>query len=169
MNILYNQIEDTFRGDRELVSVFFSHTYGNIHSFSNDLIPLVSDVLIDRSQMEDDYYKVILHSIFHKIHEMKFTSDVNLMTSRRIIVTNNDCISTVHVLFRDKVHINVYFRSSDYDGALPIDLNFISSIPTKMLEFVKKNKFDESEELIDFLLTKEYSLNLFFGSLHRTN
>lgn len=127
-----------------------------------------------RLDNEVHFHSFLINQLFSKLQEIKAYSTVNINNTRRLIAVSQDCISTIHVLVRDEIQVNVYFRSSDYDGALPVDLKFISEIPIKLIEHMIKFKgtkgYDEvQQELIEEYKEKIILMNLMFGSLHRTN
>ena len=109
----------------------------------------------------------------YRLQEIKFYSKVNIKNTRRLLAVSSDCISTIQILIRDSIHLNVYFRSSDYDGALPVDLSFISTLPWELIQHLRKFQgsigYEEvCDSLIQELENKPIELNLMFGSLHRT-
>lgn len=130
-----------------------------------------TDVLKDRKLIEDYYYYYIKNGLMSKLMEIKSYSAVNIFDTRRLIYTNIDCISSVHVIIRDKIYLNVYFRSSDYKGALPSDLEFLTSIPRWLIEQLTILQHDYryseiNDESIYKLNNMNVELNISFGSLH---
>lgn len=174
---LFNTIlkEFTVQNSDELLSMNFSSEFDNHIEFLAEgkklATTVTSDVLKNRKAIEINYHQFLKHQMFYKLQEMKSYSTVNIMDTRRLIATSNDCISSIHMLIRDEIHLNVYFRSSDVFGALPIDLEFISSLPSEFIhDMTRLTNYDGFEE-IDSSIIKEISnkkikLNLMFGSLH---
>jgi len=129
-------------------------------------------VLRKRSHFEKHYYTHLLTGIFSQIGEQKYaTKDFEFEKSRRIVYTNKDCISFIQVIIRDEITVIVQMRSSDYSGALPLDLNFFSSIPYDLYRFIEDNKgedlWDEvTEEFKQKYSKKKCNYVINFGSLH---
>ena len=126
--------------------------------------------LIDREQVEHYYYNMILNGLKHKIGEVDYSSDV-LLDNRRIVFTNDDCISFIQFLIRDKIYLTVNLRSSDFLNALPSDIKFFCKIPKEITDFlttnfIKTNKKKENINIIKDLNEKEVQLLITFGSLH---
>lgn len=174
---LFNTILKEFavQNSDELLSVNFSSEFDNHVEFLDAgkklAITAASDVLKKRKAIEINFHRFLKHQMFYKLQEMKYYSTVNIMDTRRLIATSNDCISSIHMLIRDEIHLNVYFRSSDVFGALPIDLEFISSLPSEFIHEMTRLMNNDGFEEIDSSIIKELSnkkikLNLMFGSLH---
>jgi hypothetical protein len=90
-----------------------------------------------------------------------------------VIAVSHECISSIQILIREKIHLNVYFRSSDIDGALPADLKFITELPAELIVHLEKMRDEKgysevTDKLMKEIRSKEISLTLMFGSLHRT-
>lgn len=175
---LYNNIKKDFNGSRELVSVVYSYTfenYINAINQSNKLFEEVkNDILIKRKLNEVHFHNFLKHQIFSRLQEIKYYSEVNIFDTRRLVSTSADCISLIQILVRNEIHINVYFRSSDFDGALPADLLLLTHLPIDLIEhcqtFIGVPGYEEiNPESINTLKEKPIHLNLMFGSLHRTN
>ena len=130
----------------------------------------MSPLLLKRKPFEEMYYQKIQSDLCHKLDEMKAYSEIDVETSRRLTTSSNDCISLVQILIRDEIHLNVYFRSSDILGALPIDLEFLSCLPKYFIDFLDtRNGLEGYEKFVDIkeLKEKAIQLNLMFGSLHK--
>lgn len=169
---------DDFGDQRELVSkhhnVLFDNSEELLKSGKNVFEMSKNDILSNRSADELYFYEYLKNQMLHRLQEMKFYSDVDVMNTRRLIATSNDCISSIHILIRNYIHVNVYFRSSDYDGALPSDLEFLSTLPTTIINHLKTMKNSKyypevNDNTIEQLSNTPIKLNLSFGSLHRTN
>lgn len=174
---LYYRILSDFNGSKELISVNYVDTYQNyldISESSNMMIEVLHDnVINNRINNEYHFHTFLENQLFAKLQEIKSYSTVDICSTRRLISTSSDCISAIQILIRDNIYINVYFRSSDFDGALPADLAFISSLPYKLihhlLKFQGTNGYDEvTDECINSIKKKSVVLSLMFGSLHRT-
>lgn len=131
----------------------------------------MNQTLKERKELENLYHQSILLDLFHNLDEMKFYSNVEVSKSRRMITTNNDCLSMLHLIIRDEIYINAYFRSSDLYGALPIDLEFLVNIPAKFIRFLDQRKdlwhyHDITPEYISKLTNMKINFKVMFGSLH---
>lgn len=129
--------------------------------------------LIKRRSQEDDFHTFLETQMFSHLIEMKAYSKVNIADTRRFVSVSQDCISTIQMLIRDKIYLNCYFRSSDFDGCLPVDLVFLSSLPRKLILHLNKFKNNEGYQEVNMKFLKELSnkeicFNIMFGSLHRT-
>lgn len=125
-----------------------------------------------RRKNEKHYHKSIKHQLFSRLQEIKYYSNVNILDTRRLVSVNPDCISTVQILVRDKIYVNVYFRSSDFYNALPVDLEFICSLPFEFIYHLENFQgtfgYDEvHDEVINKLKNSEVQISLMFGSLHK--
>ena len=125
-----------------------------------------------RKKNEKHYHLSIKHQLFSRLQEIKYYSTVNILDTRRLISVNADCISAVQILVRDKIYINAYFRSSDFYNALPVDLEFISSLPFELIfhleHFQGTFGYDEvQDDVLRDLKNKEVQISLMFGSLHK--
>lgn len=178
MKDVYLDIKSLFKHERELCGVSYNSVYNNSKDFSmyfSDLFDEhANNTLIKRSNSETYFYDFLENQLFHNIVEMKFYSDVNVLNSRRLTAISKDCISQIHLLIRDEIIFNVYFRSSDFDNALLCDLKFLSTIPQKFIQHLMKHSNDENyseinSSIIKELKNKKIIFNTFFGSLHRTN
>lgn len=176
---LYNKILNDFEDNRtsELVSVSYSKTFNNYKKLeleSSELFnSLSNDVLNRRKKNEIHLHESLKHQMLTRLLEIKFYSKVDVFDTRRLLAVSSDCVSTIQILIRDKLHLNVYFRSSDFDGALPVDLESISKLPRYLIEHLEYFKdLPEYSECTDINISKlkniEIKVNLFFGSLHRT-
>lgn len=162
---------------REIVSKVYTCNLGN----SNDALKqgnslferTKNDVLKKRKDNELHYHNFLKHQLFSRLQEIKYYSHVKIDDTRRLVATSADCISSIHILVRDEIHLNVYLRSSDFDGALPADVEFICSLPQELINHLVRFKdvpgYEEvTDELINKLNIKPIKLSLMFGSLHRT-
>lgn len=174
----YEEILETFNTRREITSCSFTAQFKNADDcWLNGVMlfnKMSSPVIRARAENEVHFYSFLINQLFSKLQEIKAYSTVNINNTRRLIAVSPDCISTIHVLVRDEIQVNVYFRSSDYDGALPCDLKFISEIPLKLIDHMIKFKgtkgYEEvTQELIEEYKEKKVLINIMFGSLHRTN
>lgn len=174
----YNQMLSAFGTRREMTSYICPLKFKNANECCLNGTMLFNETSseITRARLDNEvhFHSFLLNQLFSKLQEIKAYSIVNINNTRRLIAVSQDCISTIHVLVRDEIQVNVYFRSSDYDGALPVDLKFISEIPTKLIKHMIKFKgtkgYEEvTQELIEEYENKPVLMNLMFGSLHRTN
>lgn len=152
---------------------FINSSYANREA-SAFVASTLTDVLADRKELENLYHESIILDLFHNLDEMKFYSEVNVDSSRRMITTNNDCLSLVQIIIRDEIYINAYFRSSDVHGALPIDLEFLVNIPGRFIDFLELRKdlhhyTDITTEYLDELSRKRVNFKVMFGSLHESS
>lgn len=173
---LYRKIQYSFNDNKELLSENFSCEFKNSlyagYNGNHLLNKVKNDVILNNIKKEKHYYNSIENTLISKLQEIKFYSSVNINDSRRIIVSSTNCISTIQLLFREDIHLNVYFRSSNFDTLLPLDLQFLCSLPKKIInhleEMIGEEGYEEvNNELINNLGSKKVKLNLFFGSLHR--
>ena len=172
---LYNYLRKELEEKNEICSKFFSLSFDHAESFATngeDVFDLNwTQKLQKRKEEEQHYHSMILNGLFHKLNEIKFYSKVDLDT-RRLIFTNDDCLSSVQILIREDIHLNVYFRSSDLTGALPVDLEFLSKIPMEFINFLhskinQKTYKDITEKFNENLEKKKIKFNIGFGSLHK--
>lgn len=174
---LHNEIIEDFDTSDELVSVNYRvdfHNYFDALKQSEAYYEAVKNkTLITRKENELHFHNFLEHQLFSRLQEIKYYSEVNITDTRRLVSVSSDCISTIQLLVRDKIHVNVYFRSSDFDGALPADLEFICTLPHKLIIHLSKminikGYEDINTSLIEKLKNSEVQLNIMFGSLHRT-
>lgn len=132
-----------------------------------------TEIQKERKVIEQNYYTYLLSGLKHRIIELDFMTDLNIFDSRRLIFTNPDCISSIQILFRDCIYLSVNFRSSHFQKALPGDIEFICSLPRKIIDFLENEFLDISKKQnkkiinsIRELNNKEVSVFLTFGSLH---
>lgn len=177
---LYDEIKNSFeiKNTRELVSVHFSKTFLNSDELETEGRGLYQSLknfdLIKREYEELNFYNFLKHQLLYHLQEIKYYSDVDIRNTRRLVSVSSDCISIIQILLRDKIHININFRSSDFDGALPVDLKFLSALPNVLIShlngFIGNSTYKEVNfDLIYELQLIPVQMNLFFGSLHRTN
>jgi len=180
MNIseTYSKIEKDFKSKKELVSVKYSFSSDNMFDIIKQTQDFYESVktprLESRKRIEVHYHNALMHQLFSHLQEIKYYSDVNIFDTRRLVSVSSDCISSIQILVRKSIHINTYFRSSDFDGALPVDLILITSLPKKLFDHLNlMNHLPEYKEIspkaLESLKQKKIKINLFFGSLHRTN
>jgi hypothetical protein len=180
---MYNIIEEMYENldhsldSRELCAVTYKATFDNfVHCSDYGIIlwsKYINDKLIERRGNELHFHNFLKHQLFSKLQEIKYYSNVNIADTRRLVAVSPDCISTIQILVRDKIYLNVYFRSSDIDGALPADLRFITELPTELIVHLErmreaKGYSEITDELMKDLRSKPIELTLMFGSLHRT-
>lgn len=139
------------------------------HFFNN----VSSNIQKERKSIEQNYYTYLFSGLKHRIVELDYMTDLNIFDSRRLIFTNPDCISSIQILFRDKIYLSVNFRSSHFQKALPSDIEFICSLPLKLIDFLENEFLNISEKQnkkiinsIEELKNKEVQILLTFGSLH---
>lgn len=137
--------------------------FNNISSYSQK----------ERKEIEQNYYTYLFSGLKHRIIELDYMTDLNIFDSRRLIFTNPDCISSIQVLFRDVIYLSVNFRSSHFHNALPSDIEFICSLPLRIIDFLENEFLNISEKQnkkiinsIKELKYKEVHVLLTFGSLH---
>lgn len=177
---MYNIINEMYEdlGDsRELCAAAYQIDFDNFVHCSDYGIALwqkyINEKLIARRANEVYFHNFLKHQLFSRLQEIKAYSNVNIADTRRLVAVSADCISTIQILVRDKLYLNVYFRSSDIDGALPVDLKFITDLPTELIVHLERMRDNPSySEVTDALMkeirSKEVRLTLTFGSLHRT-
>lgn len=174
---LFKEILNEFGTNREMVSVSYKLQFDDyldcIRQIEQYYQEHRTEVLEERFKNEDHFHNFLKHQLFTRLQEIKYYSDVNITDTRRLVAVSSDCISMIQILVRDDIHVNVYFRSSDFDGALPVDLMFISRLPYDLITHLcNKEKVKGYEEvnpgLIYSLSLMNVKLNLYFGSLHRT-
>lgn len=175
---LHNEILDDFDTSRELVSVNYRVDFDNyfdaLTKSSTYYESVKNQTLITRKKNELHFHNFLEHQLFSRLQEIKYYSEVNIADTRRLVSVSSDCISTIQILVRDKIHVNVYFRSSDFDGALPADLEFICNLPYKLIRHLSimseaKGYEDINNLLMEKIINSKVQINLMFGSLHRTN
>ena len=176
---LFTQLEQSFRGSRrEVVSAHYSVVYHNAKHAKSDsseyFDEIKTEILINRMANELHFHNFLNHQLFYKLQEIKYYSAVNIENTRRLVAVSTDCITSIHLIIRNCIHLNVYFRSSDYDGALPADYKFLATIPSLFIDHLTHMQdvdgYDEvNDSLLRMLTTKTVQVNLMFGSLHRTN
>lgn len=132
-----------------------------------------TDIQNERKIIEQNYYTYLFSGFKHRIIELDFMTELNIFDSRRLIFTNPDCISLIQVLFREEIYLSVNFRSSHFHKALPSDIEFICSVPLKLIDFLENEFLNISEKQnkkiinsIRELKYKEVQILLTFGSLH---
>jgi hypothetical protein len=173
----YDHLQNELVDSQEVLSKSYNITlknyYHSLVSGNNTFVENANKKLVERKESEYHFYNFLEHQLFINLQEMKYYSDVNLNDTRRLISVSNNCISLIHIIVREEIHVNIYFRSSDLDGALPIDLEFVSSLPFKLIQHCKtmKNHSDYVEvddSFINKLKKHSVKYNITFGSLHRT-
>jgi len=174
---LHREILKEFSNKKELVSCNYSCEFDNYFKCkietSDFLDENITSTLDNRKKNESHFYNYLLHQLFSHLQEIKYYSPVNLNDTRRIICVSHDCISSIQVLIREEIHVILYFRSSDFDGALLVDLDFIGEIPNELIKHCTRNRnmkgYEEcTTEFLKKLTNSKVKLNLSFGSLHRT-
>lgn len=172
-----NNIKESFKSKNtnELIQVSFYFSFRNSKECAKSgrtFFDYSSNLdLLNRKQIEQNYYTYLYSGFIHRIVELDFMTDLNLFDSRRLVFTNPDCMSFIQVLFRDKIYLTVHFRSSHFEDALPSDIEFITSIPEKLLDFLStdftKRKNKNFINSIAEYKNKEVQVLLTFGSLHK--
>lgn len=175
---LYNKILKDFESNKtsELVSVSYTSEFTDYLELENSASSLFNkvenEILSRRKKNEIHLHESLKHQMLTRLLEMKFYSVVNIFDTRRLIAVSSDCVSSIHILIRDYVHLNVYFRSSDFDGALPVDLEAISKLPKALIDhleyFSDLPEYSEIKDNLDKIQNLKIKLNLSFGSLHRS-
>lgn len=177
LNNLLRKIENDFSEKRELIFVHYEYNFINLFSTISENKKyedrIIDKKLLERKKIELHFHNMLMHQLFSCLQEIKYYSDVNIFDTRRLVAVSSDCISLIQLLIRDKIYVNVYFRSSDFDGALPIDLIFINSLPYELYNHLKRSKHlpsyqEINENVLKCLAEKEVKIGLTFGSLHRT-
>lgn len=178
LNNSYNELLETLGESNEVIgSVLECEFITPIHATLDStkfIEDLDSEVVNNRKVLELDYYNKIFYDMVHDLAEMKFYSEVNLNTTRRLIATNNDCLSLVNVQIRDAIHVQAYFRSSDIITALPCDLEFLACLPGRLKSHFEEKQgvigYEEiTEEFLSEYCNKPVKLKIMFGSLHKNS
>jgi len=174
----FNNASELFEDEREICSPMFGLSFDNPAAALKDgndyYNNMLNETIVERNKIEQYYYERIRNGLMSKLIEIKSYSNVSIFDTRRWITTNDDCISSVQILIRDKIFINIFMRSSDFDGALSSDLKFFSSLPTwlinQLINMKDDYRFNEvTDESINTLNNMGVDINIMFGSLHRTN
>lgn len=177
---MYNLIQEMYDdlGDsKEICSVVYQMDYDNFVHLSDYGVAVwneyKNDRLIERRKNEFHFHNFLKHQMFARLQEMKAYSNVNIADTRRLVSVSPDCISTIQILVRDRIYVNAYFRSSDIDGALPADFEFITNLPSDLIVHLEKLRgtkgYEEiTDELMREIRSKQIRVSLMFGSLHRT-
>jgi hypothetical protein len=177
MHDLINQMYADLGDSRELCACTYQMDFDNFVHCADYGIALwqhyINDKLIERQRNELHFHNFLKHQLFSHLQEMKYYSKVDISDTRRLVAVSPDCISTIQILIRDKIHLNVYLRSSDIDGALPADLKFITELPSELIVHLERMKnvkgySEVTNKLMREIRSKKVQLSLFFGSLHRT-
>lgn len=124
-----------------------------------------------RESIEQNYYNFITNGLKHKIGEIDYSSNVNI-DNRRIVFTNDDCISFIQFMIRDEINLNVHLRSSDFENALPSDIKFFCKLQNDLInflinEFSQNTKKKENINILNNIKNKEIKMFITFGSLHK--
>lgn len=177
MHDLIKQMYTDLGDNKELCACTYQMEFDNFVHLSDYGVAIwneyLNDKLIQRKKNELHFHNFLKHQLFTRLQEIKYYSKVDISDTRRLVAVSADCISTIQILVRDKIYLNVYFRSSDIDGALPADFEFISNLPTDLIVHLEKLRDVKGyEEVTDSLMkeirSKEIKVTLTFGSLHRT-
>lgn len=174
-----NALERVLGDEREVCGITHTATFTNffdlLESGRTAFLHKRNDVLMDRKENELHFHNFLEHQLFSRLQEIKYYSKVNIGDTRRLVAVSSDCISMVQILVRSNtIHLMVHFRSSDFDGALPVDLEWVSSLPYKLIRHLSKMQnckgYEEVTKSVLFDINhSEVKLSLSFGSLHRTN
>ena len=174
---LYKELKESLKYTDEIVSesaVLDFNNYYDFHDAGRELFTVYqNDTLRKRKENELHFHNFLEHQLFSHLQEIKYYSDVDIFDTRRLVAVSQDCISMIQILVRKEIQIIVHFRSSDFDGALPADLEWISTLPNKLLIHLERMKnvkgYEEiTEDSLRDLKHKSIKLRLSFGSLHRT-
>jgi len=177
MHSLYNRIGESLSNQNEIIDVTFTEKFENAYQMKMSAIQtfyeLSNEVLTKRQEQEKHFYDFLLNQLLHRLNEIKAYSEVNIFDSRRMIAVSTDCITSIQIVVRDDIHLIVNMRSSDYNGALPCDLQFLCGIPFDFLYHLSQCKEWEtykevSQNSIEELFKKEVRFSISFGSLHKT-
>jgi len=169
---------ESLDGDKELVAfnydLYFDNQFDCFKQGEDFFKDNETPVLTTRKKFELHFHKYLEHQLFTRLQEIKYYSPVDITDTRRLVAVSADCISMIQLLVRDYIHVIVHFRSSDFDGALPADLEFICTLPHQLIVHLSKMKEAPSYEECDKTLFKDLKnmpvkISLSFGSLHRTN
>lgn len=175
---IYGQIENDLLSKDELVNVNYRCGYNSpmglldsgtrSFKYRSSLNP----VLLKRRENEEDFYNFLKSQLLLRLQEIKFYSNVNVMDTRRLVSVSPDCISMIQIIIREQINLIVHFRSSDFNGALPADLEFISRIPYELIQHLNKFKgepgYDEvNDEIINILYDMPVNVSISFGSVHK--
>lgn len=178
LNDIYDKILEDFENKRELISKFYQCEFNNYEDCleqGNKLFNItVNDVLALRKYNELYYHTYLKNQLFSNLQAIKYYNTIDIRETRRIVSTSDNCISTIHILVRDTIYLNIYFRSSDFDGALSADLEFMCTLPKELITHLRifkgSNGYQEvTDDLINKLQNMPIKLSMMFGSLHRTN
>lgn len=164
--------------EREIVSRSFTFSFDDPFTCLKDgeetFTVRSNKILEERKRNEHHFYNYLMHQLFSKLQEIKYYSEVNIFDTRRLVAVSCDCISMIQILVRDNIEVIVHFRSSDFDGALPADIEFLSRLPVLLVDHLEKLQkckgYDEcTEDALEKIINKPVNMTLTFGSLHRTN
>ena len=178
LTFLLDTMEEDFDGKREMNGVHYTVQFDDYYELmmagKQCFADRKNDVLDIRKSNELHFHNFLNHQMFSRLQEIKYYSHVNINDTRRLVAVSADCISLIQILVRDKIHLMVHFRSSDFDGALPADLEFLSRLPLELIMHLSKMKINQgyeevNDQLIEDLKHKYVKMDLSFGSLHRTN
>lgn len=98
------------------------------------------------------YYNRIYHTLKHIINSQLIEYNQNLF-SRRFIFNSNECIDTIHAMYRNNIlECFIDIRSSNVKDILPLDIYYCYKICNNI------NK--------DFFKAKKIDLNFHIGSAH---
>jgi len=178
MSNFFKTVLSDFGSSRELCSVNYNLIFKDCNECKDHFVDYfkknTNPVLNKRLYNENHFYNFLENQLFSHLQEIKYYNTVDISSTRRLVSVSTDCISMIQILVRDVIHLNVYFRSSDFDGALPVDLMFISRLPEKLIKHLssklhEKGYEEVNSELLEKLKKTGIKLNLYFGSLHRTS
>jgi len=77
----------------------------------------------DKYEQEASHYKMLWSILEHKENETQYYFKEGVYTSRKLIAQSSDCITTIQIMIRERIlFVNVFMRSSDVLGLLPVDI-----------------------------------------------
>ena len=165
-------------GTKEILGYHFKVKYPDFEEFKKE-IPEFKKAYEEaggdweyKQMMEEQHYKKLEGSLLHAINENKYYLKENLFDSRRFISLSTDCISNIQLIFReDEVFLGVYFRSSEINNLLPVDLDFLYGLVQKAIQYVERRAGTDTYEeinpkVIEKIKNSKFVVDLSFGSLH---
>lgn len=129
-----------------------------IESFIRDLNDIYPKLLLTeiyaKQDSEEYFYRRIKESLIHEMKKALFEQKDSEF-SRRFSFSSNECIQSLHLIFRDETAFcNVYIRSSNVKDILPFDVIAICQIAAKATSFVENLKI------------RNFKFDIHIGSMH---